>query len=342
VRSAIAAYPGVDRAGLVSLTLPQWDSSRMRVRYDGLDPSAPEGVEVGLHLADEGLLPTLGVPIVEGRNLASSDGLVAAPVAVVSRSLAELMGGVSRAIGRHVTFAGTAPTEPVGAFRIVGVAGDVAYDGLVEQDTRRYISYGNAQDPRSARLDVYVPLARFPVNIVSIAAATSGDAASLLAPLRRTLAEVTPTSAVHWTSTMTDELGTEYAPSRFYALLVAAFSCSALAVTSLGLFALLSHAAARRSGEMGIRLALGATPRQVALLLLGGGFSPLIVGALLGIVGAGWAGAAMRGLLHDVGLFDLQAFAGALTVLIAVAVLAGAIPARRAASVDPLRIMTSE
>ena len=132
-----------------------------------------------------------------------------------------------------------------------------------------------------------------------------------------------------------------YAPSRFYAVLVAAFSAGALAVTSVGLFALLSHAAVRRSAEMGVRLALGATPRQAAMLLLRTGFTPIVTGALLGLVGALWAGVALRGLLYDVALFDAWAFGGALAVLAAVALIAGIVPARRVAAVDPLTVLRS-
>jgi ABC-type antimicrobial peptide transport system permease subunit len=141
---------------------------------------------------------------------------------------------------------------------------------------------------------------------------------------------------------MADEVGLEYAPSRFYAILIAAFSFGALTVTSVGLFALLSHAAARRSGEMGVRLALGATPMQTSMLLLRSGLGPLAVGALIGLVGAAWAGAALRGFLYDVALFDAWAFAGALTVLLVVTLVAGIVPARRVASVDPLSVLRAE
>jgi ABC-type antimicrobial peptide transport system permease subunit len=191
----------------------------------------------------------------------------------------------------------------------------------------------------SERLDVYLPLARFPVTIVSIAASTNGDPGQLIDALRRQISQVTPTSAIHWTSTMDDEVALEYAPTRFYALLIAAFSFSALALTSVGLFALLSHAAARRANEMGVRLALGATPRQVAVLLLRGGFAPVLAGALLGLVGAIWASAGMRGLLYDVGRFDVTAFLAAVGALALVTIAAGLVPARRVAAVDPLVVL---
>ena len=350
LRDAVGSYPGVASVGLVSPTLPPWDASRANIRYDGLDPvERPDGVAVSVHQIDPGLLPALGVAIAEGRNFSPADGPDSAPVAIVSRSFAALMGGPARALGRHVTFPdSSSPLDVAGRFRIVGVTADMAYDGLVEQDTRRYVTFGSGTDSHSARHDVFVPLSRVPVTLVSMAASTvldgpanAADAAALVEPLRRRISQIAPTSAVHWTGTMVEEVGLEYAPSRFCAVLVAAFSAGALAVTSLGLFALLSHAAVRRSAEMGVRLALGATPRQAALLLLRTGFAPIVTGALLGLVGALWAGAALRGLLYDVALFDAWAFGGALAVLAAVALIAGIVPARRVAAVDPLTVLRS-
>jgi len=343
LRAAVQAYPGVEHAGLVSITLPPWDADRRRIGFAGLDRNAvPNGLEAGVHQADEGLFATLGIRFLEGRNFAESDGPGSGPVAIVSGSVAGRLGGASRAIGQEISFVDgdqQMPTMPSGSYRVVGVVEDVAWDGIAAQDTRRYIEYGNTTDPLSKRLDVYVPLARFPATVVSIAASTKGDAGQLIDALRRQITQVTPSSAIHWTSTMEDEVALEYAPTRFYALLVAAFSFSALALTSVGLFALLSHAAARRANEMGVRLALGASRRQVGVLLLRGGFTPVLIGATLGLVGAVWASAGIRGLLYDVGRFDLAAFAGAVVALALVALAAGLLPARRVAGVDPLVVL---
>ena len=343
LRAAVERYPGVERAGLVSMTLPPWDADRRRITFAALDRNAvPNGLDAGIHQSDEGLFSTLGIRLLDGRNFAETDGPGRGPVAIVSASLAERLGGAARAIGQEITFIDgdpQMPPTPSGSFRVVGVVENVAWDGIGAQDTRRYIEYGNTTDPLSQRLDVYVPLARLPVTLVSIAAATSGDAGQLIEALRRQIAQVTPSSAIHWTSTMDEEVALEYAPTRFYALLVAAFSFSALALTSVGLFALLSHAAARRASEMGLRLALGASQRQVAVLLLHGGFAPVIVGALVGLVGAVWASAGLRNLLYDVGRFDVAAFLGAVIALAVVTIAAGLVPARRVAAVDPLVVL---
>jgi ABC-type antimicrobial peptide transport system permease subunit len=122
-------------------------------------------------------------------------------------------------------------------------------------------------------------------------------------------------------------------------LLLGVFSGSALALTSVGLFALLSHTATRRSSEMGLRLALGATPRQVGVLLLRAGFMPLAAGAGAGLAGAAWASVTMRSLIYDVSARDVLTFSLALATLAVVTLAAGLLPARRVASVDPAAIM---
>ncbi len=345
LRRELTAVPGVDRVGLVSPTLPPWDADRGRVRFDGLSESQlPDGLEVGVHMADEGLLPMLGAGIVGGRNIRGSDDASGAPVAVVSRSLAMRMGGIEKAIGRDLVFAGDGTrggAAPAGPFRIVGVAEDVAYDGLAEQDTQRFIRYGGG-NARAARYDVYVPLARFPMAVVSIGASTAGDPAALIEPLRRRIGAIVPASAVHWTSAMADEVALEYAPTRFYAVLVAAFSASALALTSIGLFALLSHAASRRTSEMGLRLALGASRASAAGLLLRTGVLPVVAGVMGGLAGAAAVAQAMGGMLYGVGSFDTVAFAAAVVALAGVALAAGLLPARRVARVDPVIALRAE
>jgi putative ABC transport system permease protein len=338
LRRELASVPGVERVGLVAPTLPPWDPDRMRVRFDGLDmQQAPEGLEVGSHIIDAGLLPVLGVRMVAGRNISDADRADTSRVAVVSRSLAVRMGGVERALGREVVFiADGMRMTPSGAFRVVGVAEDVAYDGLAEQDTRRYIQYANAGDPKAARYDIYTPLLQSPQIVVSIGASTQGDPAALIDPLRRRIAAIAPASAVHWTSAMDDEVALEYAPTRFYTVLVAAFSSSALVLTSIGLFALLSHTASRRTNEMGLRLALGASRVSAAALLMRAGLLPVAVGVIMGLAGAAVVVRAMGSLLYGVGSFDVLAFIAATIALLAVAFVAGLMPARRIARVDPL------
>ncbi len=181
-----------------------------------------------------------------------------------------------------------------------------------------------------------------PATAVSIAAATSGDPSALIDAVRRSIGEVAPGSAVHWTGTMADEIALEYAPARFYGVLVTAFSASALLLTSVGLFALLWHTAAARTGEMGLRLALGARRAGIAWLLVSAGARPVLLGVGMGLLGALWCADWMTGFLYDVPAMDPLSFAGATALLLVVCLGASWLPARRAASVDPLVALKTE
>jgi putative ABC transport system permease protein len=332
---AIAAHPRVRAVGLVSPTLPPWDGERNRLVIQGLDLPGEDGLVAGTHFADEGLLPMLGVRLVSGRNLSPADGPGTLPVAIVSASIANLIGGPERALGRTLRFAPNGARSADVDYRIVGVADDVAFDGVVEQDTRRFLGLGDHATARTGRFDVYLSLAQTPAMVVSIGVAATDDPSTLIAPLRRVIGSIVPASAVHWTSAMEDEIAVEYAPSRFYSVIVVMFSLSALLLTSLGLFALLSHAAAQRIAEMGLRLALGATPRATGALLLRTGLVPLSIGVTGGLAGATLASNLMQAMLYGIDAFDAVTFAAAVVIMLAVALAAGSMPARRVARADP-------
>jgi putative ABC transport system permease protein len=340
VRNTLQRYPGVEQVGLVAPTLPPWDAYRARIRYPGMDAAqAEDGREIGTHAADEGLLPMLGIPVLAGRNLQPSDG-ADSHVVLVSRSLANRMGGVHAALERELTIVGSPDSgQPAGTFRIVGVVENAAYDGLVEQDTRRFIHYGESTDAHALEEDIYLSLAEYPSRVFSIGVYTRGSAAALLDPLKRELGKVAPTSPVHWTGTMTDGLALEYAPSRFYAALVAAFSVTALVLTGVGVFAVFSHGVSRRTAEIGMRMVLGAMPRDVVRLVLGHGLAPSVTGVLLGLGASLLLTRLMQGVLYGVSTTDAAAFLSATAIVLAIALAAGLLPARQAMRVDLMRAL---
>lgn len=209
------------------------------------------------------------------------------------------MGGPLAALDRELTLVPDPDTSlPSGAFRIVGVVENVAYDGLGEEDTRRYIRYGDSTDARASREDIYLSLAAFPSRVISIGvSADAGGVDRAAAPSpRRAGADVGGTLD----RDVNDELAVEYAPSRFYAVLVAAFSSTALALTAMGLFAVLSHAVARRAHEISLRVALGASRPEVVRLVLANGLAPLAIGIGMGLAGSVALTRVMRGVLYGV------------------------------------------
>jgi ABC-type antimicrobial peptide transport system permease subunit len=232
---------------------------------------------------------------------------------------------------------------PATTARVVGIVGDVAYDGLAEQGAESGATQVRT-DARwlQGRFDLYLPLTLAPQRIVSIGVSTSGDAAAIMEPLKRVLAQVTPTSAVHWNSTMADELRLEFASARFYALLVNAYSLGALALTATGVFAMLSHLVARRRSEIGLRLALGGESRHVVRLIARLTAVPLGLGVVAGWALATGIAAGTANLLFGVGQFDLASYAIGTVALTLCGVVAAVVPTRRALHTDPMRTMRSE
>jgi len=287
--------------------------------------------------------------MIAGRNIDTSDGPAPVAAAVVSRSLAERLGGVAAAPGQTISLAAisVAVNAPMSmreqaTYRVVGVVDDVAWDGMGQQGTGRYIAYGDGADPLSHRDDLFVPLTVVPNRVVSIGVTTSGDEAELIEPLRRRIAAIAPGSAVHWTGTMTDEFALEFASARFYAVLVGAFSTVSLALTAIGLFAMLSHAVARKRAEIGLRRALGGTRRHIVAHVLGLAVTPLVAGGVAGFAGAIAVTRAASSVLYGVQPFDVRVFLAGLAVLAAAAVIAAAVPAHRASSIDPMTALKGD
>jgi predicted permease len=334
---AVRSQPGVLAAGMVWPTLPPWDEQRLPIADPGA-ASAEARLTAGVHLVDPGLLDTLDIRLLHGRGIEASDWQQQARVAVISAALAERFGGAVQAVGREVDF-GPEPAGGIfrtsGRFRIVGVAGNVAWDGLAEHGTGRTIRHGAGTDPRAQAFDVYLPLPPVARGL-SIAVHTGPDPLAMLDPVRRALASVAPGSAVHWVSSMEDELADEYAAARFYTLLVLAFASCAVLLAAVGLFALLSRTVLGRRGEIGIRLALGATAPRVAREVVLGGLRGAATGLAAGLVLAWIAARALEGFLYGVGPADPLAFAAAALVLSVFVLLAALLPARRAARVHPL------
>jgi putative ABC transport system permease protein len=327
IRSTLEAQPGVRTVGLVAPTLPPWDAFRPALRHAALalDPDA-SGLRVGEHAIDSGLLATLDIPVLAGRAFDTSDRGDTAPVAMLSAALAQRLGGDTSVLGSEITLDG----RNAGTYRVIGIVGDVAWDGVAEQDTGRYIRYGANDDAHGGRHDVYLALTQVLSPVVSIGVHSALPPEQMIEPLRRALAQLAPASAVHWISTMDEELAGEYAGSRFYLTLMAVFGMTALLLAGVGLFALLSHALLKRQQEIGIRLAMGADAARVVRLLLGDGVRLLLFGLALGIALSVLTGAGLTSQLHGVDRFDPLAYAGAGLLLLAVTLLA-LLPALRRA-----------
>jgi putative ABC transport system permease protein len=166
--------------------------------------------------------------------------------------------------------------------------------------------------------------------------------ASLVASLRREIQELEPNLPVAGIKTMADTIGTSLYAARMGAWLLAGFGGLALLLAAIGIYGVLSFSIARRSREMGIRLALGAAARQVFLSVVRDGMTLVGVGTVIGLIGGFVVARSLAGFLYGVPTSDPATFAGAATLLIAIALVACIVPARRAMRVNPITALRSD
>jgi putative ABC transport system permease protein len=189
---------------------------------------------------------------------------------------------------------------------------------------------------------LYVPIGQAPDRVLSIAVHTSTDAALLIPQLQRELGRLAPTSPQHWTSTMEAELGLQFGSARLHAWLTVVFGASALLLAVLGVYGVLAHTVSRRRGELGIRLAVGAQPRDIVRLVLGQAARPLLIGIAAGAVLAFVSGRFLRALVYDLTPSDPATFALVAVSILGLGLLASWWPARRAGRVDPVVVLRGE
>jgi len=312
---AVRAVPGVQALGLTD-ALPLGDNfgwRRWSASAGGGEPNADQGIQPLVRMINEAYLAAMKIPVRAGRTFTTADDSTSEPVIIINEMLAGALWPGKDPIGRTVSTSGRNR-------RVVGVVGDVRYFGLDRGvDAEMYMPIRQTGDYQS--VDLVVRGAIPPVAL----------AAGVRAALRRVDASL----PVVEFRTMEELVDHSVFARRFTVLLVAGFAAFGLMLSCLGLYAVISYSVSQRTQEIGIRMALGATPVSLRTRI----FSETVVLVLLGIaVGlpASWlATRAIRGLLFDVGSSDPVTYAGVLAVLAAVAVLAGYVPARRATRIDP-------
>ncbi len=258
---------------------------------------------------------TMGIPIVAGRALGSEG---ASKVAVLSETAARRLFGGANAVGRLVTQGNRYDAQDT--WQVVGVARDV-----------RFASPG---DPFGSL--VYLPITQAPAPITAVILRTTGDPALAAGNLRAALHAVDPDMAVGDIRTLTDTIDAHLSQERLMAMLASCFGLLALALTCVGVYGVISYAVERRTQEIGIRLALGATRGQVTGALMKEVAQLVAASAALGGAGAAAMTRAMRTMLFGFGPNDYGLLLAVALVLIAVAAAAGFLPARRAARLDPM------
>ena len=267
-------------------------------------------------------LQTIGVQLIEGRLLDERDGPASPRAVVINETLARHFFPGQSPLGHRMNF--SRRTNPL--FTVVGVVHDVRERGY-EASPKPGVYFSTAQAPEAWAVPEYL--------VVRI----RRDPAGLTEPIRRVIASVDPSQPIALVRTMDDILDLEIADRHQHAVLLGAFAALAVALSALGLYGLLAYAVAQRSREIGLRVALGATPRAVVTMVAMRGFGLTTVGLGVGVSVAVASTRAMRSVLYGVTPTDSTTFSAVVSALGLVACVASVIPAARAARVDPMVVL---
>jgi predicted permease len=326
LRERITSLPGA-QSSAIGFGLPM-SGMQFRTSVDVAGrPPLPPGKRnpIDVRIASPGYFATLGIPLVRGRDFASTDRATSAQVAIINADAARRYFPAEDPIGKRIELgwsrdtAGSGGPTAMGG-EIIGIVGDVKQFGL----------------SADAAPMTYLPFEQAAINDISVVVRSAADPALLASAARRIVRELDPDLPIFGFTTLQDVIAESVSQPRFYTLLLGLFAALALVLAAVGIYGVISYLVSQRTRELGIRLALGATASQVLRLVLGQGLTLAVAGVIVGVGASFWLTRLIAGLLYGVGAADPFTFAGVVIVLLLVAGLACYLPARRAARVDPL------
>lgn len=297
------------------------------------DPDAR--LMMGRHSVNPGALANLGIPLLAGREMRWQDSQEVPAVAVISESVAKKLWPGQNALGKRMQSAtGNAPWVTV-----VGIARDAHH--AIRMDLNDAAA-GARPSGLGPQYDVYFPYLQRPNQGMTAAVRTATDVQSISKELRDAVLALDPTLPVYDLALLDERLAQQVAPVRTIAVLSGAYALLALFLAAFGLFAVLAHDVSQRTREIGIRMALGAAPGGVLLLILREGLLMTLFGLVAGVCGSLLIARTMQSLLFGVSSTEPFVFGSIAALLGAVAVIACWIPARRAMRLNPLDALRQE
>jgi putative ABC transport system permease protein len=322
LQDRLDTLPGVSSSGLAVIRVldgNEWDST---VSVEGYTTKQGEWIDPHMQFCSEGFLETLGIPVLQGRGFTRRDDEAAPKVAIVNEMFAKRYFGNSSPIGRHVGMGGNPGTKL--DIEIIGVVGDTRYESMRDE-----VPY-----------ELYRPYRQtdFVIGMTGYVR-THGDPANLFAAIRRTVHEVDSNVPVFGLRTLQQQMDKSLMTERLLATLSTIFGCLATLLAAIGLYGVMAYVVARRTREIGIRMALGANGGSVVWLVM----REVLVLAGIGVALGGPAAWAVTRLiqtqLFGIGAADPRTMVLAALGIASVAAISGWVPARRAITIDPIRAL---
>ena len=323
LQTRLLGVPGV-LAASTGLQLPDRglplidDTSPILFGVDGAPLPEDRREPIPVVVTQPGYFGTLGIPVVHGRDFAAGDDADAARVVVVNEAFAERYLAERSPIGRRIsleswTLAGERSAE------VVGVAGNVEHRGLAT--------------PVQPLL--YLPVAQRPRWSTEVVVRVTGDPSAAISAVRDAVRDFDPVQPIADIRPLRERIAESIARERFRAYWLGVFSALALLIASTGLYGVLSDVTVRRTRELGVRVALGAGPRQVWTLVVGQGLRWVVPGVVIGLAATAGLARLVEGFLFGIETSDPLTFLVVSVVLAWVALVACGVPARRATRIDP-------
>jgi predicted permease len=320
VLQEVQAVPGVSAAGIVEdLFISGAPNRAITIEGRAADESSFEQIRIDA-IAGE-FFQAVGVPFREGRGFSGSDGIGAAPIAIINETMARRFWPGESPVGKRFRTGGPGSDAPW--IEIVGVVGDMHRQGLESTPIPQ----------------VFRPYAQAPSRNMNLLVRSGAPLAGLTSTIRTRIAAIDRSVPLYHVSTVEQALDGYLLERRFQTFLLGLFSVIALILAAVGIYGLMQYSVARRTREMGMRMALGARSETLVMMILRQGLALTLPGLVAGIVCALWLSESISALLFGIEASDLTNILSTSGILLVSALVACYIPARRAARIDPVRAL---